>query len=93
MRVKVRFFTTLRELVGEREVEVEFAGDTVKELLKHLSEKYGRKFVEYVYDETGDVRKYLILLVNGRSITCLERFETKLKDNNIIAILPPVGGG
>lgn len=94
MRVTVKFFTTLREIVGKREEEFEFSrGTTVKELLKHLSESYGQAFKEYIYNERGRVKSYLQFLINGKSITTLKGFETRLKDGDKVAIIPPVGGG
>jgi len=46
-----------------------------------------------VYDETGNVRSYLQFLVNGKSITTMQGFKTKLKEGDSVAIIPPVGGG
>jgi molybdopterin synthase sulfur carrier subunit len=95
VKVTVRFFTTLREIVGkgEEKYEVKVTDLTVGELLKQLEEKYGKPFQEYVYDEKGEVKSYLQLLVNGRSITTLQGMETKLKEGDTLAIIPPVGGG
>jgi MoaD family protein len=94
MRVTVKFFTALREIVGKREEELEFSrGTTVKELLKHLSESYGQPFKEYIYSEKGRAKSHLQFLINGKSIATLKGFETKLKDGDKIAIIPPIGGG
>ena len=94
IRVKVKFFTTLREIVGKREEQIEFSQVvTVEELLKQLTQKYGKKFKDYVYDEKGEVRSHLHFLINGQSTTTLQDFKTKLREGDQIAILPPVGGG
>lgn len=94
MKVTMKFFTTLREITGKREEEIKSSGDlTVDELLEQLSKKHGRRFTDYVYDETGNVRSYLQFLVNGRSITTMQSFKTRLRDGDSIAIIPPVGGG
>ena len=94
MKVTVKFFTTLREIVGKKEEEFEFSkGTTIKEVLRHLSESYGRTFKEYIYNEKGRIKSHLEFLINGKSITTLQGFETKLKDGDKIAIIPPVGGG
>jgi len=94
VRVKVKFFTTLREIVGKREEQIEFSkAVTVKELLKKLSEKYGETFRDYIYDTKGEVRSHLQFLINGKSTTTLQGFKTKLKKGDQVAILPPVGGG
>jgi len=95
--VSVRFFASLRELVGKKAESLEFQDSeeaTVEKVLKRLSEIYGKDFVEYMFDRrTGEIQSYLLLLVNGRSITVLGGLETRLTDGDVLAILPPVGGG
>jgi len=94
LKVTVKFFTTLREITGKKEEQIEFSrGVTIESLLKQLSKKYGKEFNDYVYDELGNVHGYLHFLVNGQSITALRGFRTLLKDSDQVAILPPVGGG
>ena len=94
MKVKVKFFTSLREITGKKEDEIQSPRTIrVKELLDSLSKKYGREFNDYLYDEKGKVRTYIQILVNGRGIKVLQGFETKLKEGDTIAIFPPVGGG
>ena len=94
MKIKVKFFTSLREITGKKEDEIQSSSIiTVEELLAHLSKKYGREFTEYLYDEKGKVRTYIQILINGRGIKVLQGFETKLKEGDTVAIFPPVGGG
>jgi MoaD family protein len=67
---------------------------TADRVLKRLTQRYGRKFVEYVYDaKTGEVKGFLQFLVNGRSASSLEGLSTRLADGDVLAIIPPVGGG
>ena len=94
MKVTVKYFTTLREITDKREEEIKFSSDlTFGELLERLSKKHGRRFMDYVYDKGGNAQSYLQFLVNGRSVTTLEGFKTKLKEGDRVAIIPPVGGG
>jgi molybdopterin synthase sulfur carrier subunit len=97
VQVKVRFFTSLREIVGKREEALSFPkGEkvTVDLVLKELSKKYGKLFTEYVYNtETGKLKGFLQFLVNGNSTSTQSGLETELKDGDVLAILPPVGGG
>ncbi len=90
----MRFFTTLREITGKREDQIELKRPTsVNLLLKQLGKKYGKEYDDYVFDELGDVRGHLQVLVNGQSVTTLRGLRTTLKDGDQVAILPPVGGG
>jgi molybdopterin synthase sulfur carrier subunit len=94
MKVTVKFFTTLREIVGKPQEQIELSeAFTVNDLLKQLEEKYGEKFTRYVFDQKGAVRGHLHFLINGKSITTQQGLKTKFKENDILAILPPVGGG
>ena len=97
MEVKVRFFTNLREIANKREETLTFPADgkvTVGLVLRTLAEKYGKPFNEYVYDaETGQPKSFLQFLVNGNSTATLNGLETELKSGDVLAILPPVGGG
>ena len=97
MQVKVRFFTSLREIIGKKEESLTFTeGEkvTIEIVLKVLSEKHGKPFAEYVFEnETNKPKGFLQFLINGNSSTTLEGLKTELKDNDVLAILPPVGGG
>jgi len=39
------------------------------------------------------VREHLQLLVNGKSVSLSEELETRLREGDEVAIVPPVGGG
>lgn len=97
MQVSVRFFTSLRELIGKKEETLEFTeGEkvTVDNVLETLKQRYGKPFVEYVYDpNTGEIRGFLQFLVNGKSASTLSGLQTELETGDVLAILPPVGGG
>ena len=94
MKITVKFFTSLREITGKKEDEIQSSSViTVDELLTQLSKKYGKQFMKYIYDEKGNVQTYIQILINGRGIKALQGFETKLKGGDTVAILPPVGGG
>jgi len=89
----VRFFAALREIVGKKEETLEFpnhASVTVGSALKELTRLYGKKFTDYIYDvKVPEVRGYLQMLVNEKSAT----LRTRLKDGDVLVIVPPVGGG
>lgn len=82
--------------MGKGEETLSFSAEkvTVDSVLKALSQKYGEPFTEYVYEnETGQPKGFLQFLVNGNSTSTLNGLKTELKDGDVLAILPPVGGG
>jgi molybdopterin synthase sulfur carrier subunit len=97
MQVKVRFFTSLREIIGKKEESLTFnEGEkvTISTVLSVLSDKYGKPFIEYVFEnEAKKPKGFLQFLINGNSATTLEGMKTELKDGDVLAVLPPVGGG
>jgi len=97
LHVSVRFFTVLREITRKKEEVLEFPegeSATIAAVLEKLSERYGRKFLEYVYEKkTREVRGFLQFLVNGRSMASFKGLETVLVEGDVLAIIPPVGGG
>ncbi|HJW66117.1 MAG TPA: MoaD family protein [Candidatus Bathyarchaeia archaeon] len=97
MRVSVRFFTSLREIIKKKEETLEFSDSekvTIGMVLETLSQKHSKNFTDYVYDvKTHEVRGFLQFLVNGKSASTLNGLQTELNDGDVLAILPPVGGG
>jgi molybdopterin synthase sulfur carrier subunit len=97
LRVSVRFFTSLREIIKKKEDTLEFSDDekvTVDKVLETLSHMHGENFTDYVYNvKTHEVRGFLQFLVNGKSASAIKGLQTELKDGDVLAILPPVGGG
>ena len=94
-KVCVRYFASLREIVGKREEILDVDNDvTVEKFLLFLSNKYGDGFRQYVFKSgSSGLRENLQFLIDGRSITTLDGIDTKLHEGCQFAIIPPVGGG
>ena len=89
--VKVRLFATLRKKYGVKELTVKCNG-TLREAIENASKIIGEEFLREIYDENqGKVKENMIIMINGRNIKDLK--EIKIKDGDIIAILPPLAGG
>jgi molybdopterin synthase sulfur carrier subunit len=95
LRINVRFFAAVRELVGSREETLELPeGGTVENLLDLLVERHGKPFRDYVYDPKSDeLRRSLQILVGDKPMSALNGPSTVLTDGCVLAIIPPVGGG
>ncbi|MGC8998379.1 MAG: MoaD/ThiS family protein [Candidatus Bathyarchaeia archaeon] len=90
--VKIILFATLRGKYKTRELAVTCNG-TLQNMIENASKILGPEFVDDVYDKKrGKVRDDMIIMVNGRNIKDLEG-EITLKDNDVIAIFPPLAGG
>jgi molybdopterin synthase sulfur carrier subunit len=95
LKVNVKFFAIARELVGTPEQELELAeGSSVKDLLDQLSNQYGVKFREFIFDaKTGEPKSNIQFLVGDKLVVDLDGLATLLPDGAAFAIIPPVGGG
>ena len=94
MSITVRLFGPFKQVVGERDVIFNLkTGSTVSQLLTELITKYPS-----LKDLLFDIKKlelydYIVILKDGRNIKIYDNLETKLSDNEVIAIFPPVAGG
>jgi molybdopterin synthase sulfur carrier subunit len=90
--VKILLFATFRKKYGSREITVKCDG-TIRSLIEEASKILGEEFLNDVYDgERRKVRDDLIFTVNGRNIKDLKG-DITLKDQDVVAIFPPLAGG
>ncbi len=90
-RITVRFYTTLKEKVGKGKVELE--DKNVADVLEDLKEQFGTKFTDQLYDPSGEMKDYYILLLSGHTVFREEIKKTKVKEGDILHIFPPIAGG
>lgn len=94
MKIHVKFLATIREITGKPEIELEIRpGDTVGAALQALQALYGPEFKEATTGTTAGGIPKVRFLVNGRNADFLEELETKLKDGDVMVLVPPVAGG
>ncbi|MFQ5819074.1 MAG: ubiquitin-like small modifier protein 1 [Candidatus Heimdallarchaeota archaeon] len=94
MKIQIKFFAALREIVGKKAEFVELdGGGRVQDVIRHLIETYGTPLEQHLFDKQGKLTTSYQLLINGINISTLEGLETPLKEGDTLAILPPVGGG
>ena len=91
MSVNVRIPTPLRKLTADQEL-VSSNGGNLLECIDSLEQTYpGLK--ERICDETGELRRFVNVYVNGEDIRFLSGLETPLKANDEVSIVPAVAGG
>jgi molybdopterin synthase catalytic subunit len=81
MKVNLRLFSVYRDIVGFKEMIIDVArGATLGDLFEELLHRYpGLKPLE----------RSVVLAVNRDFVDS----ETKLKENDEVALMPPIGGG
>lgn len=88
---KVRIPTQLRELTGGA-AEVDADGATVAEVLKQLEARHPG-FAERLYDDQGQLRRFVNVFVADEDIRFLQGRDTPVTDGQVVSIVPAVAGG
>lgn len=91
MSVKVLVPSPLRRLTGG-ESEVQADGQTLGETIEDLERRFpGVK--ERLCDESGELRRFVNVYVNGEDVRFLQGLITPLKAGDELSIVPAVAGG
>ncbi len=92
MAVTVRIPAPLRKLTKEQDTVTANESGTLAELIESLEAEYpGMK--ERICDETGDLRRFVNVYVNGEDVRFLSGLETAIAEGAEVSIVPAVAGG
>ena len=92
MSVTVRIPGPLRKITGEREVVTADGGGSLQEIINRLDQEYpGLK--ERICDESGEIRRFVNLYINGEDVRFLSGLQTPVKAGDEVSIVPAVAGG
>ncbi len=91
MAVTVRIPTQLRELSGGAS-EVSTEAGTVQSVLDALNTAHPG-FGERIFDEKGELRRFVNVFVAEEDIRFLEGMDTPVPDGATVSIVPAVAGG
>ena len=83
--------TPLRKLTNDL-AEVSAAGATVAEVCSNL-EKAFPGIKERMFDESGEIRRFILVHVNGEDIRFLDGLKTPVSDKDEVSITPALAGG
>ena len=86
----VRIPPTLRaEVGGERQVEA--PGDTVREVLEGVAERYPALGAQIFED--GDVAPFVNVYLGGEDVRTLDGLDTPILNGQTVILLPAMAGG
>ena len=91
MASTVRIPTPLRKLTNDQET-IDVESNTVGGAIEEIEGKFpGIK--ERLFDEEGEIRRFVNVYVNEEDIRFLENQDTPLKDGDDVSIIPAIAGG
>lgn len=91
MAITIRIPTPLQKLTANQS-EVSVEGSDVKSALANLEEKFPG-IHERIYDENGNLRRFINFYVNDEDIRFMDQESTGLKDGDELSIVPAIAGG
>jgi molybdopterin synthase sulfur carrier subunit len=92
MAITVRIPTPLRKLTNELDIVQSDGTATVAQLIDDLERQYpGLR--ERLCDETGELRRFVNVYVNGEDVRFLSGLQTQLATGAEVSIVPAVAGG
>lgn len=92
MAVTVRIPPPLRKLTGDQDTVTAEEGGTLAQLIDSLDRMHpGLK--ERICDETGELRRFVNVYVDGEDVRFMSGLATELKPGAEVSIVPAVAGG
>jgi hypothetical protein len=91
MEVKVKLWGAISEILpafeGKEEVQVDFPGDKVKDLIYHLFSDIdpGRKGI--IFDDKGKISSDLNIILNGKIVSESNRFNRHIRGGDFIELV------
>ncbi len=88
-KIRIRFFANFRELTKTKDLEME--GDTVRDILAKIIYKFPE--IKNIIFEREKLQPHVNVFLNGINIIESGGLDRPLKNEDEIAIFPPVSGG
>ena len=95
MKARIKFIgmpEPLPEFEDRKEVQVDFSGNTVKDLLHHLSLGIEPKQKEIFLNDRGDISPMLFVCINGDFPLYSDRLNARLRDDDFVELIFDSGG-
>jgi molybdopterin converting factor small subunit len=87
VRLTVKFMSIPRQRTGTGRVEFASSQNRLKDVLKEIVDSY--RIADIIFTESGDVRPYARILINGRSFQFVGGLNAELQDGDAVALIYP----
>ena len=95
MKINLRLMAlpALVKAMGGKKVQVDFAGETVADLLDYIVKQYGRSAKKALLDEEGELDHIIQILVNEKQWVVHGQLDVPLKEGDDVILMLIVAGG
>ena len=84
----------LSEALGRKSLDVDFEGENVGDLIRHIAARYGKKAQEAIFDGKGEVDPVIKVVLNSDQFIVREKFgSTALRSGDKVKIMAFFAGG
>ena len=92
MKVRVKFFATLKDVFGAGERDVELGdGANIKNLLDTLCDS--SRCRQKLFDDSGRPKTHIQIMKNRLPIQSFDGISTRLEEGDVVSIIPPMFAG
>jgi molybdopterin synthase sulfur carrier subunit len=92
MKLKIKFLKPFSDAVDKSELEFNFNGITLNELLQVLVNRYPKLKTEF-YTLNEDLSDHVCIIINDKPTSALNGLKTELKNGDEILFFVPISGG
>ena len=95
MRVHLEFLglPMVSDIIGAKKLNLDFSGETVKDVMEEFIRRYGKKVRDTFYDTDGHLDPMIQIALNGKSFISADRLDTALKEGDYLAFFLLLAGG
>ena len=94
MALRVEFIGSFRSLSGKSMLELRLDGSSpIRDIVKMIVAELPKLEPALIDPESERPKTNMLLLVNGKEISVLDRFETMVKNGDELVFVPIVHGG
>ena len=88
-KVRVRVSAAIFAKKGDINLEA----DTLEDALRKVAEQFDEKMRTRIFDQEGEINRFMDIFVNGTNISLLSGPDTLLRDGDTVTVLQVVSGG